>query len=167
MSFTERGSFEVEGFAELERKLLALPKAVGVKALTAGLRAGAAPMVRGAKIFVPRRSGALAASIGTWSRRGKYGDHISSVFVGPKRKSKKAVALYQNYYGKNKTRMAFSRKVIEKDRDSIRHGHLIEFGTIKMPAKPYLLPAFDANRSAAVDRFAAKVRAYIEKVARS
>jgi len=31
------------------------------------------------------------------------------------------------------------------------HAHLVEFGTVKMPAEPFLRPAFDSRKSEAID----------------
>jgi HK97 gp10 family phage protein len=44
------------------------------------------------------------------------------------------------------------------------HAHFVEFGTVNMPAEPYLRPAFDAEKGNAVDAIKNKLAARIAKV---
>jgi HK97 gp10 family phage protein len=44
------------------------------------------------------------------------------------------------------------------------HAHFVEFGTVRMPAEPFLRPAFDQNKKAAADAIVDKLRARIAKV---
>lgn len=43
------------------------------------------------------------------------------------------------------------------------YAHFIEFGTVKMSARPFLRPAFDAGRQAALDRMTQTLRRRIEQ----
>jgi HK97 gp10 family phage protein len=43
------------------------------------------------------------------------------------------------------------------------HGHLVEFGTVNMPAEPFLRPAFDQEKGFAVGAMIAKLKAGITK----
>lgn len=46
---------------------------------------------------------------------------------------------------------------------SAPHGHLVEFGTVNMPAEPYLRPAFDQGKEEAARAIADRLRKRIEK----
>jgi HK97 gp10 family phage protein len=54
----------------------------------------------------------------------------------------------------------------KKDAYAARYGRLVEFGTVKMAAEPYLRPAFDSKKSEAVEAIKAKLIAGIEKAER-
>jgi HK97 gp10 family phage protein len=43
------------------------------------------------------------------------------------------------------------------------YGRFIEFGTVKMSPKPFLRPAYDQNKTAAVDAMAARIKVRIDK----
>lgn len=43
------------------------------------------------------------------------------------------------------------------------HGHLVEFGTVNMPAEPYLRPAFEQEKGFAVQAMIAKLKDGITK----
>lgn len=72
------------------------------------------------------------------------------VHVTPLRGDRAAMAKYISFYytGRGKTAPA---KMITS---GIRHGHLVEFGTVKTGARPFLWPAAEQGRSAYVKAFA-------------
>ena len=43
------------------------------------------------------------------------------------------------------------------------HAHLVEFGTVNSPARPFLRPAYDANRMAVLSRLRKEVGKRIER----
>lgn len=50
--------------------------------------------------------------------------------------------------------------------DSGRHGHLLEFGTVNMPAQPFMRPAWDANKDAALASITNDLGTEIDKAAK-
>jgi HK97 gp10 family phage protein len=124
-----------EGFADIEKILDALPKALGPKVVQTCLRKGAKPYVRQAKANAPVGTGDLKRSIGVLNGKGNY---KASVTVGPKR-------------GKGKSADGW-------------HAHLVEYGVAPrivskptkgyykkgtklgdMKAQPFLRPAWDTT----------------------
>lgn len=51
-----------------------------------------------------------------------------------------------------------------KDAFAARYGRLVEYGTVKMAAEPYLRPAFESRKSDAVAAIAATLKEGIDKV---
>lgn len=47
--------------------------------------------------------------------------------------------------------------------DRAPHASMVEFGTVNMPAEPYLRPAFESEKRNAVDAIAAKLKQRIDK----
>jgi HK97 gp10 family phage protein len=43
------------------------------------------------------------------------------------------------------------------------HAHLVEFGTVNMPAEPFMRPAFDSEKNRAADVIADRLRAAVTK----
>ena len=83
-------------------------------------------------------SGALSESLvvramGRRKRRGRVG----GMEIVPLRSSVKAMALYIAHYYTKRGKNPSGNVVI----DGIRHGHLVEFGTLHTQAMPYLWPA--------------------------
>ena len=56
-----------------------------------------------------------------------------------------------------------SRKKDPDAPDNAWYWHFVEFGTQKMPAQPFLAPAFDSKRTDAVQAFVDEMRAQLEK----
>lgn len=44
------------------------------------------------------------------------------------------------------------------------HAHLVEFGTVNMPAEPFLQPAFNTEKNSALDAIAKKLKQRIDAV---
>jgi len=131
---------EIQGLDELERALLELEAKTAFKTLRGALAKGARPMIKEAKALAPKDTGALAQSIGMFSRKGRAGDRAAVVFVGPKSKSKTAIEL------------ANSKRA--KPVKGVFYGHMVEKGTVKMQPQPFLRPAFDAMAGRAIGIFA-------------
>jgi HK97 gp10 family phage protein len=45
------------------------------------------------------------------------------------------------------------------------HAHLVEFGTVHMPAEPFLRPAIEEGKGEAVDAMTEKLRSFVEQEA--
>ena len=159
---TMKGGKELEDF--LHR---ALPVTVARRALLAGMRESAKPMVSYAKVKVARRSHALATSIGTVTfsqkalgKRKDIGGSFAGLSVGPTsygHRGKLAWSIYMSHYRKE-AELKVRQKV-----GRIRHGHLVEFGFNhrsgkKVKGRPFMDPAAKAMGPIFVSRFVAETR---------
>lgn len=146
---------KVDGLRELDRKLAELPAAVGFKALRSAMMQATKPMFAAAKANALSTgiknydSGATAAAMGRWTR--KQGPNKTTLFLGPKNKARKALALWNERHGKEATRL--------------RHFHLLEFGSSRGPAQPFLRPAFHATAVLVARNFGKELAKSIEKAA--
>lgn len=99
-------------------------------------------------------SGALSESLGiraTSKRKLKMRMAVAGVEIVPVRTNMKAMALYIQHYYTAQGRTAPAKMLTS----GIRHGHLVEFGSVNNPAYPFLWPAAQAGQSAYTNRFAA------------
>ncbi len=95
-------------------------------------------------------SGALSQSLApraVSASRARRKGKSASVEITPVRYDKEAIAKYTRHYYKGGTTVA---RVAE----GIRHGHLVEFGTVRSQAYPFLYPALRAGKSAYIGLFA-------------
>lgn len=135
--------FEIVGVKELERALAQLPKSVSKGVLRSALKTAGQPVVAAAKANCPRDRGDLAESItirSTLSRRQRRRRRVRQRFAA------------EMFIGPSWPQGA--------------HGHLVEFGTSKMPARPFLRPAWDANKRRALDTIGKEIWRAIAKAAR-
>ncbi len=114
---------DIEGVDELNRALRALPELLAVRVQGDGLIAAARVVRDEAKTLVPVKTGSLRDSIRA-SRRAQTVD----TFRGRKRVPGGAAQVRAGGKG-------------------ARHAWLVEFGTVKTAAHPYLEPALNGNRS--------------------
>lgn len=116
---------EVKGLDELRKQLINLGSVAGTKAMRQSMFAATKPLLAQAKANESRssRSGALRESLRRSFRIGKSkgvfseGGSTFTISVGPKTKSRTAIALYNLVYRP------------KRPRRGIYHGHFIEFGT--------------------------------------
>ena len=147
---------KVEGLKELDKKLARLPKKTGFNALRSAMMAASRPMFQTARANALATgvkgfdAGATAAAMGRWTR--KITPTTTVMFLGPKNQNKKALALWNAAHGGKAKRL--------------RHFHLVEFGSIKGPAQPFLRPAFQATGMLFVRAFGRELGKSIEKAAR-
>lgn len=138
---------EVEGLRELERALAQLPREVGKRALDGALKDGAEPIVDDAE----RRAPVL-----------KEPDPRRE--PGVLRRAIRAVALRRPLPG-----MSATVQVLPKSRgrgpDDPWYWKLVEYGTSKMAAIPFLRPAFEAMKYAALERIRIRLKLSIERAA--
>lgn len=110
-------------------------------------------------------SGALSESMGlrasSKSRALRRGVP-ASVIVGSIRNSPKALAMYINHYYITRGR-SFPVSTLAS---GIRHGHLIEFGTVKTGARPFLYPALQSQASAYRNSLAGYLKKKMEAAVR-
>jgi len=147
---------KVEGLRELDRKLERLGEVAGKKALRGAMMDAANPIWKSARSNASapsfKDSGALAAAMGRWFKQ--IGRTKFALFIGPRSKSRKGVALWTARHGR------------PPKNGLLRHAHLMEFGTRNQPAEPFLRPAFYSNLSNATRIFATKLRERIIKATR-
>lgn len=160
----------VTGLREVEAQLVKLGDQRGTKVLRAAMLAAAKPIAEQARAnasAISRGSGSLALSIGVGAFRatnnaGFLGAVLPSmggkftVSVGPKRKHKTAVALYNLFYRR------------KQQRRGIYHAQFVEFSHRDrsgktVAAQPILLPALRSRQAQAVAIFTERMRAGIAR----
>ncbi len=151
------GSFEVQGLAELDAKLAELDNATAGKALFSALNAGATPMVKAAK---------AKAAIAAHQHNMQYGGGYVVVDPGLLKSSIKKRRLTKGEHAIAVEQGAAVAVYIGKGNGGLypRYWHFLEDGTAKMAAVPFLRPAFDENKEAAVQAFADKLKKNIDKL---
>lgn len=134
---------KVEGLRELEQALRDLPQATGKAVLRRVLKQIAQPIADHAKRLAPRDTGALQASITVSSKL-------------------------------SRRQRSVHRKMFKDDRASVEmfvgagalpQATLREFGGDDHPAQPFMRPAWDANKSRALDTVKASLWDEIQKAA--
>lgn len=150
-------TIRVDGLKELDRQLAKLEKATGGKVLKGALMDAARPIWKAARTNAEatgirgQDAGALAAAMGRWAKIVNKRRVI--VFIGPRKRSKKGLAVYNAKHG--------------TDIRNLVHAHMVEFGTMKDPAQPYMRPAFEQNKLIAAQRFGKRLAERILKVTRT
>lgn len=135
------------GFKELADAMRELPERVAKNALRSAVNAGASVIKAEARAKAPVDSGKLKKALYQKQIREQSGPYRQVFFVGvrsgPKRKKDgtKDYSLDAWYW------------------------RFIEFGTVKMAAKPFLRPAFEARKEQAVQAIADKLDERIQKTA--
>ncbi|AKG94521.1 hypothetical protein Shpa_10 [Paracoccus phage Shpa] len=136
----------LSGLKELDERMSNLTRGMQRGALRSALMKAAKPLVEIAKHKAPVKSGKLR----------------DSIMVGAKLNSRQA---------------KLHRRMFRDDRSSIelfvgpsylmggggRHGHLLEFGTRKMAAQPFMRPAWDQDREAMLERIGDELRLSIDR----
>lgn len=136
------------GLKEIKATLEKLPARLGEKVVRAALRAGAQVMRKDAQSRAPvlqkpkygRKPGTVKNAITIRrSKRDKFG-----VYLGVKGLSAKKIKDFKG--GKVNKKSAYNP-------DDPWYWVFLEFGTANMPAHPFLRPAFEAQKFAALRRF--------------
>lgn len=143
---------ETKGLKELSAILDQFPEKMRRSHITSALRAGGKEVVSAAKSKAQQArepsSGALAESIGIRARKSRNGGQ-HRILIGPLRNDKQAFLQYLSFYG-----ISLSSK---NAKSGIRHGHLVEFGHSypggSVPARPFMRPAMDSQKSRVVAVF--------------
>lgn len=135
---------KVEGLAQLEKRMQTLALDMQDKIARAATAAGAVVIKNAAIRNAPRDTGNLAKNI--IAKRLPKGEaqhtseHIVTVRKGKLTKKQKASGLKDAYYG-----------------------GFVEFGTVHMAPRPYLRPAFDQNKTQAVDAMKSRIETRLKK----
>lgn len=141
---------KVEGLKELQRALHELPREVEGPPIYSALRTAANVMKKDAQSKVPVDTGLLRKRIVVArskidnGKRGLYGVYMR---VKPLKVARLKKAGTYNL------------------KDDPFYWKFVEFGTSKMPAHPFLRPAFEANKTKAVEIIRERLKLTIEKAA--
>jgi len=143
-------NIQLHGLDALKNTLKDLPAVIGEKVLRAALRAAAKPISNEAKARAPvlkepdsrRKPGTVQKNIITrQSKQEKYG-----VYVGVKALKKKQILAFRKANGIKKGKGA-------NNPDDPYYWIFNEFGTSKMPAAPFLRPAFESRKYESLKKF--------------
>lgn len=140
----------IEGLADLARSLREMPQDVRRNALRSGMRAGAREIQKDAQRRAPVDTGRMRTNV-YLKRIPELVTELSEgwfvgVRMGPKRTRDKATGAVSKDYSRDAW-----------------YWRLVEFGTRFVPARPFMRPAFESQKEAAVAAIAARLKARIEK----
>jgi HK97 gp10 family phage protein len=135
---------KVDGLKELQDDLLQLPVKIGERTLQRALTSAALPIVREAQDKIP---------IAHQSYKLYGGDSADPGWLRQQIVRKKV---------KNSNNSAEVVVTIKQQKESY-FWRFIEFGTSKLPAHPFLRPAFESKQKEALDRFIDKLTDGIAK----
>lgn len=130
----------VLNFREVRKALADLPARISKNVIRRAMYAGAVVIRDDARTRAPVETGALRSSIVAKASTTKEGEIYGSVGVD---------------------RKTFSRGK-RKGRKPRRYAHLVEFGTVKSKAQPFLRPAMDTNIDRVLDVIAEAMRKGID-----
>lgn len=134
-------SIDVGSLRELDKSFDALERKILRGALRSALPQAARPAVKMAREKAPVNSEILKKSLGT--RVVTSRDGAVSVWISARRKMSEVVRVGTRDDG----------TPIMRRQTPARYIHLVELGTSKLLARPFLRPALDASRDAVVDKF--------------
>lgn len=137
----------IEGLAELERALKALPVELAKKTLTGALLSGAKIVVDDAKARVPVLTGEVGRNIRAVPTRKT--NYAATVQIGVRKLKKKVLARLRRR---------------NPNASDPFYWRFLEFGTSKMRARPFLRPAFEARKVAAAQRVSDAIRERLEAI---
>lgn len=120
----------VTGLKELQKALAELPQGIARNVLRGAVNAGATVIKAEAKVRAPALTGILKRSLYQKQIREKSNLLLQTFFVG--------------------VRQGRSSKKTKKGVLDAFYARFVEFGTSKMPAHPFMRPAFEAKKEAAV-----------------
>jgi HK97 gp10 family phage protein len=134
----------VDGLRDLGERMKALSEDMNKKIGRAGVAAGAGLIARAAKVKAPVDTGNLRKNIITKrippGESALTSEYIVTVRQGKLTQKQRAKGLQDAFYGR-----------------------FVEHGTAKMPAKPFLRPAYDENKEKAVEAIKERIAARLTK----
>lgn len=143
-------SVKVQGLRELGLAMQGLSADMAGKIARQAVAAGAGVVRKDARAKAPRDSGNLQAA------------------VVMKRLPKRETPLTEEYYvtvrqGRTRDAIKGKRGTGKQGKDAF-YARFVEFGTVKMPARPFMRPALENNTEAATEAMAKRLRDRIAKV---
>lgn len=157
---------DVQGLSEIKEFLeRTLPEKLQGKAMQGALAKAAKPIVQAARGMAPVDTGRIRRNI--YSARSKFGQtrtyssRIVGVHRGKSRQKKDNDAFYWKF-------QEFGRAAITSKKGVLGTPEAGWFGkSVKAaPARPFMRPAFEANKLRAIEIFTQEIRGQIESVAR-
>lgn len=157
-----KAAVKIEGLRETLRGLEQLKKSTQVGVLNRVLKKAARPVEDAAKRDVPVDRGELKKSIGTKIIRRNAGKSAFARTMrdGGSRQDAAAAAREANAAAAGRGASATVRV-----QATAPHAHLVELGTVKMSAEPFLGPALRAERADIIRTIAADIEAEVVKTA--
>lgn len=152
----ETETVSVKGLDNVDKMLTELGPVLGFKALRSGLMAATKPVFVMAKANAAATglrgydSDAMAAAMSRGTR--KDGPNVTTLWVGPRNKNKKALAIYNDYHGTSYKRLNYF--------------HLVEWGSVNGPAQPFMRTAFAATSRQAVQNLGREIGKAIDRIKR-
>lgn len=157
---------QVEGLKELEASLSDLPKTVARNTLRRALRKAAQPIHDLARSNAPydpdRKQGThlrdsifILAKVRNLTGLKEFGETLHG--GGTREEAVSALRTARREAGGGESRAEVSVGT------SAPHAHLVEFGTVKMSAEPFLRPAWDATKDQALALISTELATEIEK----
>lgn len=138
-------SVKIDGLKELQKALEQLPKEIQGRPLRSAVSAAAKVVVDDVKSRVPvGETGNLKTAVYRYRSRRNSATGRETFFVG----IRQGKAQYKDTaYNRRKGRVGKSYKTAGE----AYYWRFLEFGTAKMQARPFLRPAFEAQKSRAVE----------------
>ena len=155
---------KLTGLKELEKALEQLPKEIQSRPLRSAVSAAAKVIVDDVKARVPvGETGNLKTAVYRYRSRRNSSTGRETFFVG----IRQGKAQYKDTaYNRRRGRVGKTYKTAGE----AYYWRFLEFGTAKMQAKPFLRPAFEANKSKAVevmkDRLGKAIQSQAKKLAK-
>ena len=152
---------KVEGMQDVLATLKLLPQKIQGKPMRAALRSGAGITRRKAANTTAwySHSGFLRESIVTYGVKKNEHEYTEQVRVGVLRRRRKKPGK------KLAAAMQTRRRRTTKNIVTPYYWQYLEFGTSRMAARPFLRPAFESTKNAALQRIKLRLRTEIEKTA--
>jgi HK97 gp10 family phage protein len=125
--------FKMSGFDQLEKSLSKLPKEFRDSVERTALRVAAKAIEKRAKAGAPVGSGLLKKSIGVTVKKNKSGKNSGSLSARVGART-----------GYAETQMVNGKSV---KKDPVKYAGIVEYGTAKMPARPFIRNAVESSRS--------------------
>lgn len=153
----------VEGIKEVADRLRALPPELGSKGggpIRSALFAGAKVLREAAKARAPRKTGNLVQNIILYRHRNPKAEGATEHYSVGMRKGTRRFANSARNRRKGQALKKF------KTAGAAYYGRFLELGTAKMAARPFLRPAFEENKEAAVEAFRARFLKAVEAAER-
>ena len=138
----------LHGMDQLRRNLKKLPREIADRELNKALRAGGQPILAMAKALVP-----IGASSFVRKLRGKEWAHLRGTL-----QTNIVMRAEKKRFRLDRARQRIGVLVDRSKPDTPFYWRFIEFGTSKMPAKSFLVPAFETMKGAANNIIIRKLR---------
>lgn len=157
-----RLTVQVEGFRELDKALGELGKSAGRATLKRALTKAAQPIADRAHALAPIDKGILEGSIVVSSKfvnRAGFAEYGATLRGGGTKTEARTALRGARRGGNSETRAELTVAA------PAPHAHLVEFGTVKMDAQPFMRPAWESEKQGALASIAGTLRIEIAKTA--